>query len=161
MTRRHLSIGLAVLLAACNTTGTDADQVPSAAAPAQVETLEPAAGTDAAPAAAVAPAPADAAASAAAAPALATAEADTGEADQKAQTYLNCVVGRAAQSAEAGTAHDEAVEVGIDACRNQFREARWAYLATGVTETQADRYGVNLLAFVRTEARSFLDNQGQ
>ena len=86
---------------------------------------------------------------------------DTSAVDQAAQTYLTCVVSNAARSAEGGVAHPDAVETGIDACRNQFREARWAYKDTGVTDDAADRYGANLLAFVRNEALTFLDAPAQ
>lgn len=167
MTRLNLClVVLALALAGCNTT-TDSSQ--QAAAPSPLETLEPAAGDAKAEgevAAAAQPAADEAgegvsgtaAAPTATEPAVDAAAVDTSAVDQAAQAYLNCVVGRAAQSAEGGASRDDAVEAGVDACRNQFREARWAYKDTGVSDEAADRYGVNLLTFVRNEAAGFLDS---
>lgn len=158
MARLMLGLALAVALAGCNTT-TETQQ---AAAP--VEALEPGAGTPPGTdvtAAETTTTDAGAAAQVATADPSATLPAetvpvDTTVVDQAAQAYLNCVVGRAAQSAEGGQPAADAVETGIDACRNQFREARWAYRDAGASDAAADRYGVNLLAFVRNEALTFL-----
>ena len=166
MVRLTIGLALALALAGCNTTSDTA-----------LDTLEPAAGSapataDAAPADPAAAAdvttlPGDDAGAASAqvaesSPAQAAefepaTPVDTSAVDQAGQAYLNCVVSNAARSAEGGVAHPDAVETGIDACRNQFREARWAYKDTGVTDDAADRYGANLLAFVRNEALTYLD----
>lgn len=165
MARLLSGLALVLALAGCNTTA-ESPQQATAETPSTLETLEPASGETAA--APEEPAPAAETEVAALteeappeAPATAVAQSTTPGVDEAAQTYLNCVVSHAAQSAEGGEAHDRAVELGVDACRNQFREARWAYRDTGVSEDAADRYGVNLLSFVRTEARNFLDTSTQ
>ena len=155
MFRTISSLAIAILISGCNTTD-NGDQVASAEAPSPLSALEPASGD-----AAATVEPVVEAAEAEAPAAAPVAEIDTSEVDQKAQAYLTCVVSNAAQSAEAGTAHEDAVEVGVDACRNEFRSARWAYLETGVAQSAADRYGVNLLDFVRGEASNFLSSQTQ
>ena len=160
-------VALALALAGCNATdgsqqaaGTADGSQQAAAEGAPLETLEPAAGDPKSEPetalAAAEPAPSETAALPAETPAV-----DTTAVDQAAQAYLNCVVGRAAQSASGGQPHEDAVESGVDACRNQFREARWAYQDTGATDAAADRYGVNLLSFVRNEALSFLNAPAQ
>lgn len=160
MARLIAGVALALALAGCNTTS-ESPQQASTADPAALEALEPASGQPAETVDAVEAEAAEAEVAAVEPQPAAVAEVATPEVDEAAQTYLNCVVSHAAQSAEGGDDHDRAVEVGIDACRNQFREARWAYKDTGVSDSAADRYGVNLLTYVRTEARNFLDTAAQ
>ena len=156
MARLIAGVALALALAGCNTTS-DNPQQATATEPAELQALEPASGEPPAAAEAVEPEAAPPEVAAVEPEPTAVAESATPGVDDAAQAYLNCVVSHAARSAEAGDDHDRAVEVGVDACRNQFREARWAYKDTGATDSAADRYGVNLLTFVRTEARNFLD----
>jgi hypothetical protein len=161
MARLIIGLASALALAACTTTS-ETRQV--AGEPAQdtatLQALAPAAGSPADTDVTAAAAPEGAASVAgqvASVDPAASIPADTSAVDQAAQTYLNCVVSRAAQSAETGRPAVDAVEIGIDACRNHFRAARWAYRDAGASEAAADRYGVNLLAFVRNEALSFLE----
>jgi len=153
MFRLLSGLALAVFLAACN--ATDGTQVAATSEDdAALSALAPEAGGTAEPA--VAP---EGASEGTEVAALTTPPVEaTPQVDELANAYLNCVVGRASQESQAGTAEERAVELGVDACRNQFREARWAYLDTGVSESEADRYGVNLLTLVRDKAHEFLQS---
>lgn len=153
MFRLLSGLALAVFLAACN--ATDGTQVAATSEDdAALTALAPAAGGTAEPAAAP-----EGEGEGTEVAALTTPPVEeTPQVDELANTYLNCVVGRASQESQAGTAEERAVELGVDACRNQFREARWAYLDTGVSEDEADRYGVNLLTYVRDQAHEFLQS---
>jgi len=153
MLRLFSGLAVAALLAACSTT--DGTQVAASGEDGtELAGLQPAAGTTGDPAAETADAEDGTEVAALTTPPVD----ETPGVDEKAQTYLTCVVSRAAQESQGGMADDDAVERGIDACRNQFRDARWAYLDTGASESEADRYGVNLLTFVRDEAHSFLQS---
>lgn len=151
MPRLLSGLALALVLAACNTTG--GTQVAATGEDATLSALQPAAGTTADPAASSV----DAASTEVAALEASPIE-ETPAVDEKANAYLNCVVGHAARESQGGEPEDDAVEAGIDSCRNEFRAARDAYRDSGVSQGEADRYGVNLLTFVRDEAHSFLQS---
>lgn len=153
MTRLIISLSVAMALAACNSTTESTPATATAESPSPLSQLEPASGTDAS--ATEAPEP-EAAAVAQEEPVPVASETETSEVDRLANVYLDCVVQNAARAAQGGESTSEAVESGVDACRQKFREARWAYRDTGVTEDAATRYGVNLLTFVRTEAGNAL-----